>query len=101
MRQATSSFGSATALVAALDPNGAGKLGVANLGDSGLRREPKVEIRLWGTYGVHRVLRWSKSFAETPNTVHIAFRLLANLHADATQPATGHLALPVLVFPFP
>ena len=24
-----------------------------------------------------------------------------DLHADATQPATGHLALRVLVFPFP
>ncbi|CAJ1436851.1 unnamed protein product [Effrenium voratum] len=43
--QATSSFGSATALVAALDPNGEGKLGVANLGDSGLRREPKRFVR--------------------------------------------------------
>eukprot|EP00437_Effrenium_voratum_P069409 CAMPEP_0181508664 /NCGR_PEP_ID=MMETSP1110-20121109/59885_1 /TAXON_ID=174948 /ORGANISM="Symbiodinium sp., Strain CCMP421" /LENGTH=482 /DNA_ID=CAMNT_0023638077 /DNA_START=18 /DNA_END=1463 /DNA_ORIENTATION=- len=62
--QATSSFGSATALVAALDPNGEGKLGVANLGDSGLR-----------------VLRWSESFVETPNAVHIAFRTLEQQHA--------------------
>ena len=35
--QGATSFGSATALVAALDPSEA-KLGVANLGDSGLRR---------------------------------------------------------------
>ena len=34
--QGATSFGSATALVAALDPSEA-KLGVANLGDSGLR----------------------------------------------------------------
>ena len=26
---------------------------------------------------------------------------LFDLHADATQPATGHLALPVLSLPFP
>ena len=28
-------------------------------------------------------------------------RPVAGLHADATQPATGHLALPVLSLPFP
>ena len=38
--QGASSFGSATALVAALDPSGEAKLGVANLGDSGLRTAP-------------------------------------------------------------
>ncbi|CAJ1436850.1 unnamed protein product [Effrenium voratum] len=62
--QATSSFGSATALVAALDPSGEAKLGVANLGDSGLR-----------------VLRWSEPSVDSPNSVHIAYRTSEQQHA--------------------
>ena len=38
--QAATSWGSSTALVAALAPSGGPKLGVNNLGDSGLRRGP-------------------------------------------------------------
>mmetsp|Transcript_4369 Transcript_4369/g.10120 ORF Transcript_4369/g.10120 Transcript_4369/m.10120 type:complete len:493 (+) Transcript_4369:98-1576(+) len=63
----THSFGSATALVAALDPNGEPKLGVANLGDSGLR------VLRWrcpgecpesspGVYVVHRTCEQQHAF---------------------------------------
>eukprot|EP00931_Biecheleriopsis_adriatica_P091781 TRINITY_DN6565_c0_g1_i1.p1 TRINITY_DN6565_c0_g1~~TRINITY_DN6565_c0_g1_i1.p1 ORF type:complete len:489 (+),score=112.61 TRINITY_DN6565_c0_g1_i1:54-1469(+) len=59
--ESTSSFGSSTALVAALEPRGGTTLGVANLGDSGLR-----------------VLRWSG--AENPG-VHVAHRTYEQQHS--------------------
>lgn len=63
--QGASSFGSATALVAALDPSGEAKLGVANLGDSGLR-----------------ILRWSDGTTpRKPRGVHIACRTTEQQHA--------------------
>ena len=35
------------------------------------------------------------------DTLRLVLPVWVYLHADATQPATGHLALPVLSFPFP
>jgi len=62
----TRSFGSATALVAALDPTGQPKLGVANLGDSGLR-----------------VLRWKSPSECTDSSpgVFVAHRTCEQQHA--------------------
>lgn len=62
--KATHSFGSATALVAALDPNGASELGVANLGDSGLR-----------------VLRWHQGCQGGDVGVRVAHRTIEQQHA--------------------
>lgn len=74
--QGVTSFGSATALVAALDPSEA-KLGVANLGDSGLR-----------------VLRWSDGFSKKPRGVHIACRTSEQQHAFNCPYQLAHLPQP-------
>ena len=54
--QGTNSFGSATALVAALCPSGEAKLGVANLGDSGLRRHSPTSSSYHGNSGYNIVI---------------------------------------------
>jgi len=74
--QGATSFGSATALVAALDPSEA-KLGVANLGDSGLR-----------------ILRWSDGLRKKPRGVHIANRTSEQQHAFNCPFQLAHLPQP-------